>query len=81
MERLVDHYNLEAILHVGYRVRSHRGTQFRRWATDTLRDYLVKGFVLDDERFKSGRDDAYFEELLLGGPRAHGSGVDRGARQ
>jgi len=64
VERLVDHYNLEAILHVGYRVRSHRGTQFRRWATDTLRDYLVKGFVLDDERFKSGRDDAYFEELL-----------------
>lgn len=64
VERLVDHYNLEAILHVGYRVRSHRGTQFRRWATETLQDYLVKGFVLDDERFKAGKDDAYFEELL-----------------
>jgi hypothetical protein len=64
VERLVDHYNLEAILHVGYRVRSHRGTQFRRWATEALKDYLVKGFVLDDERFKAGKDDAYFEELL-----------------
>lgn len=64
VERLVDHYNLEAIFQVGYRVRSHRGAQFRRWATGTLKDYLVKGFVLDDERFKSGKDDAYFEELL-----------------
>jgi hypothetical protein len=64
VERLVDHYNLEAILHVGYRVRSHRGVQFRRWATETLKDYLIKGFVLDDARFKSGNDDAYFEELL-----------------
>lgn len=64
VERMVDHYNLEAILHVGYRVRSHRGTQFRRWATETLKNYLVKGFVLDDERFKAGKDDAYFEELL-----------------
>ena len=64
VERLVDHYNLEAILQVGYRVRSHRGAQFRRWATNALKDYLVKGFVLDDERFKAGKDDAYFEELL-----------------
>lgn len=64
VERLVDHYNLEAILHIGYRVRSHRGAQFRRWASETLSSYLVKGFVLDDERFKSGKDDAYFEELL-----------------
>ena len=64
VERLVDHYNLEAVLQVGYRVRSPRGSQFRRWATNTLKDYLVKGFVLDDERFKSGKDDAYFEELL-----------------
>ena len=64
VERLVDHYNLEAILHVGYRVRSYRGSQFRRWATGTLKDFLVKGFVLDDERFKGGKDDAYFEELL-----------------
>ena len=64
VERLVDHYNLEAILHVGYRVRSHCGSQFRRWATDTLKDFLIKGFVLDDERFKGGKDDVYFEELL-----------------
>ena len=64
VERLVDHYNLEVILHVGYRVRSHRGTQFRRWATEQLENYLLKGFLLDDERFKSGGDEAYFQELL-----------------
>lgn len=64
VERLVDHYNLEAIFQVGYRVRSHRGAQFRRWATDTLQSYVVKGFILDDARFKDGNDDAYFEELL-----------------
>ncbi|HZL83209.1 MAG TPA: virulence RhuM family protein [Candidatus Deferrimicrobium sp.] len=50
--RLIDHYNLDAVLAVGYRVRSLRGTQFRQWATDQLREYLVKGFVLDDERLK-----------------------------
>lgn len=49
----VAHYNLDAILAVGYRVRSARGTQFRRWATDRLREYLVKGFTLDDERLKN----------------------------
>lgn len=64
------HYSLDAILAVGYRVRSHRGTQFRQWATATLREYLEKGFVLDDERLKEGRSLArdggedYFEELL-----------------
>jgi len=47
------HYNLDAILAVGYRVRSQRGTQFRRWATERLREYLLKGFVLDDERLKN----------------------------
>ncbi len=61
------HYNLDMILAIGYRVRSSRGTQFRRWATKTLREYLVKGFVLDDERLKAaettfGQD--YFDELL-----------------
>ncbi|MGP1682587.1 MAG: virulence RhuM family protein, partial [Giesbergeria sp.] len=56
IERLVDHYNLDAVLHVGYRVRSPRGAQFRQWATDTLKTYLVKGFVLDDDRFKRGAD-------------------------
>ena len=49
----VAYYNLDAILTVGYRVRSGRGTQFRRWATDRLREYLVKGFTLDDERLKN----------------------------
>ncbi len=64
VERLLDHYNLDAILAVGYRVRSLRGTQFRQWATSQLRDLLVKGFVLDDDRLKRRGDDAYFEELL-----------------
>ena len=60
------HYNLEAIIAVGYRVRSHRGTQFRRWATERLREYLVKGFALDDERLKEGTHIGvdYFDELL-----------------
>lgn len=62
-------YNLDAILAVGYRVRSQRGTQFRRWATERLREYLVKGFTMDDERLKnppvagSGIPD-YFDEML-----------------
>ena len=64
--RLVDHYNLDVILAVGYRVRSSRGTQFRRWATERLTEYIVKGFVLDDERLKEGRSlgTDYFDELL-----------------
>jgi hypothetical protein len=63
--RLVEHYSLDAILAVGYRVRSHRGTQFRRWATERLREYLVKGFTLDDERLKQGgTKNEYFDELL-----------------
>lgn len=63
--RVVEHYNLEAILAVGYRVRSHRGTQFRRWATEHLNEYLVKGFTLDDERLKQGgTKNEYFDELL-----------------
>lgn len=64
VERQVDHYNLDAVLHVGYRVRSLRGAQFRQWATETLKSYLTKGFVLDDDRFKRGADADYFEELL-----------------
>lgn len=64
IQRELRHYNLEAVLAVGYRVKSHRGTQFRVWATRTLRDYLVKGFSLDDERLKRAGGDAYFEELL-----------------
>jgi len=66
VSRLIDHYNLDAILAVGFRVRSHRGTQFRRWATERLSEYVVKGFVLDDERLKEGRSlgPDYFDELL-----------------
>jgi hypothetical protein len=66
IERLLDFYNLDIILAVGYRVRSNRGAQFRRWATERLREFLVKGFVLDDERLKEGRSTGadYFDELL-----------------
>ncbi|HSW13271.1 MAG TPA: virulence RhuM family protein [Solimonas sp.] len=64
VSRAVLHYSLDAILAVGYRVRSPRGTQFRQWATERLREFLVKGFTLDDERLKRGPDDGYFEELL-----------------
>jgi hypothetical protein len=60
----VAHYNLSAILAVGYRVRSLRGTQFRRWATAKLEEYLVRGFVLDDERLKNPDSGIYFEQLL-----------------
>ena len=65
--RQIEHYNLEAILAVGFRVRSHRGTQFRRWAIGRLKEYLVKGFTMDDERLKNppgkGQKD-YFDEQL-----------------
>lgn len=65
--RDIEHYSLPAILAVGYRVRSHRGTQFRQWATVHLTEYLVKGFTMDDERLKNppgkGQTD-YFDELL-----------------
>ena len=66
VEREVDHYNLDVIISVGYRVRSHRGTQFRQWATKQLRELIVKGFVLNDERLKEGRNlgNDYFDELL-----------------
>lgn len=58
-------YNLDVIISVGYRVRSHRGTQFRIWATQRLREFIVKGFTLDDQRLKEGGwTDAYFDELL-----------------
>jgi hypothetical protein len=65
--RTVDHFNLEAILAVGYRVRSSRGTQFRQWATAQLQELLVKGFVMDDERLKEGKSigQDYFDELIL----------------
>jgi hypothetical protein len=67
--REIDHYSLEAILAVGYRVRSKQGTQFRRWATERLREYLIKGFTMDDERLKNpsvagSSVPDYFDELL-----------------
>ena len=70
VERSVKHYSLDAILAVGYRVRSKRGSQFRRWATQMLREYLLKGFVMDDERLKNppvpGASPVpdYFDEML-----------------
>ncbi len=60
----VAYYNLSAILAVGYRVRSLRGTQFRRWATERLRELLVQGFTMDDERLKNPDAGVYFEQLL-----------------
>lgn len=59
----VDHYNLDVIISVGYRVKSLRGTQFRQWATKRLSEYIRKGFTLDDERLKNG-GGRYFCELL-----------------
>ena len=65
VSREVEFYNLDVIIAVGYRVNSKRATQFRIWATKTLREYLIKGFVLDDERMKQGGDRArYFQELF-----------------
>jgi len=59
----VKFYNLDVIISVGYRVKSHQGTQFRIWATQQLREYIVKGFVMDDERLSEGRvRKTYFEE-------------------
>lgn len=65
VKRLVDHYNLDMILAVGFRVRSRRGSQFRKWAGERISEYLVKGFTLDDERLKGKAGVAdYFDELL-----------------
>lgn len=63
----MEHYNLDAIISVGYRVNSLRGTQFRIWATNTLKEFITKGFVMDDERLKQGGQlfgKDYFDELL-----------------
>lgn len=66
VKRQAKHYNLEMIIAVGYRVRSHRGTQFRQWATERLNEFMVKGFTMDDERLKEMRNIGadYFDELL-----------------
>ncbi len=63
-DKPVKFYNLDVIISVGYRVKSLQGTQFRIWATQRLRDYIIKGFALNDERFKSGSSMNYFKELL-----------------
>lgn len=64
VSREVSFYNLDAIIAVGYRVNSKRATQFRIWATTILKEYLIKGFALDDERFKKGQSLTHFRELL-----------------
>ena len=64
VNRMIDFYNLDVIISVGYRVHSHRGTQFRIWATKVLKEYLIKGFTLDDERLKQASKGNYFNELL-----------------
>lgn len=63
VERELEHYNLDVIISVGYRVKSPQGTQFRIWATQRLKEYIIKGFALNDERFKSGNSMNYFTEL------------------
>lgn len=63
VEREIDHYNLDVIISVGYRVKSVQGTQFRIWATQRLKEYIIKGFTLNDDRFKSGSSMNYFNEL------------------
>ena len=62
--RNIDYYNLDVIISVGYRVKSQQGTQFRIWATQRLKEYIIKGFTLNDERFKTGSSYNYFKELL-----------------
>jgi len=65
--REIEYYNLDAIISVGYRVNSSKATQFRIWATNTLKEYIIKGFVLDDTRLKQGQTvfgKDYFKELL-----------------
>ncbi len=66
VSRNLDYFNLDAIIAVGYRVNSRQATYFRIWATNTLREFIIKGFVLDDERLKQGKrfGKDYFDELL-----------------
>ena len=64
VERKIDYYNLDVIISVGYRVKSHQGTKFRQWATARLREFIVKGFAMNDELLKQAGGGNYFEELL-----------------
>jgi hypothetical protein len=59
----ISHYNLDVIISVGYRVKSKQGTQFRIWATQRLKEYIIKGFTLNDDRFKSGNSMNFFDEF------------------
>ena len=63
VEREIDHYNLDVIYSVGYRVKSQQGTQFRIWATQRLKEHISKGFTLNNDRFKLGNSMNYFNEL------------------
>lgn len=62
-QKAPNYYNLDVVISVGYRVKSQQGTQFRIWATQRLKEYIVKGFALNDDRFKSGNSMNYFNEL------------------
>ena len=64
VEREIDHYNLDVIISVGYRVKSIQGTRFRQWATQRLREYIVKGFTMNDDLLKNAGGGKYFDELL-----------------
>lgn len=64
VERNIEYYNLDVIISVGYRVKSIRGTQFRIWATSVIKEYMIKGFALDDERLKGAGGGTYWKELL-----------------
>lgn len=64
VERQLEYYNLDVIISIGYRVKSQRGVQFRIWATNILKEYMRKGFVLDDERLKGNAGGNYWKELL-----------------
>ena len=64
VSRVLDYYNLDAIISVGYRIKSKVATRFRIWATQRLHEYIVKGFTMDDNRLKNHEDGRYFEELL-----------------
>lgn len=64
VERNIDYYNLDMIISVGYRVNSLQDTHFRIWATQVLKEYMIKGFAMDDDRLKRGGGGNYFDELL-----------------
>lgn len=72
LSKNVNFYNLDVVISVGYRVKSQQGIRFRQWATQRLKEYIVKGFALNDERFKSGSSMNYFTELQ---ERIHCSGT------